>query len=103
MRIAGAMSLKRECIRPLTPLTLDDARRLIQIYVDHYNTVGRTHILDGPVFGSWVRAAVTVMLEYVCVHICSCFRQGTSLKRRRDVSRFGLRVFRTGCSPLPQI
>jgi Integrase core domain len=32
-------SLKRECIRPLTPLTLDDARRLIQIYVDHYNTV----------------------------------------------------------------
>jgi hypothetical protein len=32
-------SLKRECFRPLTPLTLDDARRLIQIYVDHYNTV----------------------------------------------------------------
>ena len=32
-------SLKQECIRPLTPLTLDDARRLIQIYVDHYNTV----------------------------------------------------------------
>ncbi len=34
-------SLKRECIRPLTPLTLEDARRLIQIYVDHYNTVRR--------------------------------------------------------------
>ena len=32
-------SLKQECIRPLTPLTLDDARRLIQSYVDHYNTV----------------------------------------------------------------
>jgi Integrase core domain len=32
-------SLKRECIRPLTPLTLEDARRLIQTYVDHYNTV----------------------------------------------------------------
>ena len=32
-------SLKRECIRPLTPLTLEDARRLIQNYVDHYNTV----------------------------------------------------------------
>ena len=32
-------SLKQECIRPLTPLTLDDARRLIQTYVDRYNTV----------------------------------------------------------------
>jgi len=39
-------SLKRECIRPLTPLTLDDARRLIQIYVDHYNTV-RLHSAIG--------------------------------------------------------
>jgi hypothetical protein len=28
-------SLKRECIRPFAPLTLEDARRLIQIYVDH--------------------------------------------------------------------
>ncbi len=32
-------SLKRECIRPGTPLTPEDARRLIQGYVDHYNTV----------------------------------------------------------------
>jgi transposase InsO family protein len=32
-------SLKQECIRPLTPLTLDDARRLIQSYVEHYNTL----------------------------------------------------------------
>ena len=39
-------SLKRECIRPLTPLTLEDARRLIQIYVDHYNTV-RLHSAIG--------------------------------------------------------
>src|SRR6202158_1180921 len=39
-------SLKRECIRPLTPLTLDDARRLIQSYVDHYNTV-RLHSAIG--------------------------------------------------------
>jgi putative transposase len=39
-------SLKRECIRPLTPLTPDDARRLIQIYVDHYNTV-RLHSAIG--------------------------------------------------------
>ncbi|MGB2886093.1 MAG: DDE-type integrase/transposase/recombinase, partial [Candidatus Acidiferrales bacterium] len=32
-------SLKSECIRPLTPLNREDARRLIQTYVDHYNTV----------------------------------------------------------------
>jgi putative transposase len=32
-------SLKTECIRPGTPLTADDARRLIQKYVDRYNTV----------------------------------------------------------------
>jgi transposase InsO family protein len=39
-------SLKQECIRPLTPLTLDDARHLIQIYVDHYNTM-RLHSAIG--------------------------------------------------------
>ncbi len=39
-------SLKGECIRPLTPLTLEDARRLIQTYVDHYNTV-RLHSAIG--------------------------------------------------------
>lgn len=31
-------SLKRECIRPGTPLTLEDARRLVALYVEHYNT-----------------------------------------------------------------
>jgi len=39
-------SLKHECIRPLTPLTLEDARRLIQLYVDRYNTV-RLHSAIG--------------------------------------------------------
>ena len=32
-------SLKEECIRPGTPLSLEDARRLVQGYVEHYNTV----------------------------------------------------------------
>jgi len=32
-------SLKRECIRPRTPLGLDDARRIVGEYVDHYNQV----------------------------------------------------------------
>jgi putative transposase len=32
-------SLKSECIRPGTPLSLEDARRIIGRYVEHYNTV----------------------------------------------------------------
>ena len=32
-------SLKGECIRPGTPLSLDDARRLVAGYVEHYNDV----------------------------------------------------------------
>ncbi len=32
-------SLKGECIRPGTPLSLDDARSLVEGYVEHYNNV----------------------------------------------------------------
>lgn len=32
-------SLKSECIRPLTPLSLEDARRIVARWVLHYNTV----------------------------------------------------------------
>jgi putative transposase len=39
-------SVKRECIRPGTPLSLEEARRLIAQYVDHYNTV-RLHSAIG--------------------------------------------------------
>jgi putative transposase len=39
-------SLKGECIRPGTPLTKEDARELIQEYVDHYNNV-RLHSAIG--------------------------------------------------------
>jgi transposase InsO family protein len=39
-------SLKGECIRPGTPLTKEDARQLIEKYVDHYNTV-RLHSAVG--------------------------------------------------------
>jgi transposase InsO family protein len=31
-------SLKRECIRPKCPLSIDDARRIVGEFVDHYNT-----------------------------------------------------------------
>ena len=39
-------TLKGECIRVLTPLSLDDARRLVTDYVAHYNTV-RLHSAIG--------------------------------------------------------
>jgi len=38
--------LKEECIRPGTPLTLEDARRLVVRFVEHYNTV-RLHSAIG--------------------------------------------------------
>lgn len=39
-------SLKRECIRPGTPLCLDDAREIVACYVEHYNNV-RLHSAIG--------------------------------------------------------
>jgi transposase InsO family protein len=39
-------SLKTECVRPQTPLSLDDARRIISRYVEHYNEV-RLHSAIG--------------------------------------------------------
>ncbi|MGB3904513.1 MAG: transposase [Anaerolineae bacterium] len=39
-------SLKGECIRPQVPLSLDDARRLVERFVTHYNTL-RLHSAIG--------------------------------------------------------
>lgn len=39
-------SLKQECIRPKVPLSLEDARRLVDEYVDHYNNI-RLHSAIG--------------------------------------------------------
>ncbi len=39
-------SLKVECIRPMTPLSLEDARRLVERFVTHYNTA-RLHSAIG--------------------------------------------------------
>ena len=38
--------LKEDCIRPGTPLTLEDARRIVGKFVEHYNTV-RLHSAIG--------------------------------------------------------
>lgn len=32
-------TIKTECIRPKTPLSLDDARRIVAEYIEHYNNV----------------------------------------------------------------
>ena len=39
-------TIKTECIRPGVPLSLDDARRIVEKYIEHYNTV-RLHIAIG--------------------------------------------------------
>ncbi len=39
MKTKGSLSLRRECIRPGTPLSLEDAHRLVAVYVEHYNNV----------------------------------------------------------------
>ena len=39
-------TLKIECIRPKTPLSLEDARRVVGEFVTHYNTV-RLHAAIG--------------------------------------------------------
>src|SRR6185437_8843264 len=41
-----ARILKEECIRPGTPLSLEDARRIVAKFVEHYNTV-RLHSAIG--------------------------------------------------------
>ena len=32
-------TIKTECIRPGVPLSLEDARRIVEKYIEHYNTV----------------------------------------------------------------
>lgn len=39
-------TIKSECIRPGSPLSLDDARRIVEKYIEHYNTV-RLHSAIG--------------------------------------------------------
>lgn len=39
-------TLKQECIRPQTPLSVEDARRVVAKYIDHYNNI-RLHSAIG--------------------------------------------------------
>lgn len=55
-------SLKRECIRPRTPVSLEDARGLVGRYIDHYNTV-RLHSAIG-----YVAPAAVLEGRAVAIH-----------------------------------
>ena len=84
-------SLKQECIRPLTPLTLDDARRLIQIYVDHYNTV-RLHSAIGYVTPQDLLAGREAEIHAARDRKLEQARSQRQLRRQQTMSsRFALR------------
>jgi hypothetical protein len=75
-------SLKGECIRPLTPLTLEDARRLIYSYVDHYNTV-RLHSAIGYVTPQDMLAGRQAEIHSARDHKLEQARQQRRLRRQQ--------------------
>ena len=90
-------SLKNECIRPGTPLTQEDARRLIQQYVDHYNTV-RLHSAIGFIMPADMLAGRDVYKrqERPVVHaldraVCEIHRRSGSAKRESARVKSGQR------------
>ena len=78
-------SLKTECIRPLTPLTVEDARRLIQTYVDHYNTV-RLHSAIGYVTPQDRLAGRQTEIHAARDHKLEEARQQRQLRRQQAAS-----------------
>src|SRR5262249_28036810 len=86
---------KRECIRPLTPLTLDDARRLIQSYVEHYNTV-RLHSAIGYVTPQDMLAGRQVEIHAARDHKLQEARRQRQVRRQQAPSM--LSVFHSKCT-----
>ncbi len=78
-------SLKRECIRPLTRLTLEDARRLIQSYVDHYNTA-RLHSAIGYVSPQDMLAGRQTEIHATRDHKLEQARRQRQLRRQQSAS-----------------
>jgi putative transposase len=87
-------SLKGECIRPLTPLTVDDARRLIEGYVDHYNRV-RLHSGIGYVTPQDMLAGRQAEIQAARDRKLEAARQQRQLRRRQAPSSMLVR-FRSG-------
>jgi len=73
-------SLKSECIRPGTPLSLDDARRLVADYVAHYNTI-RLHSAIGYV------APADKLHGHESAIFAERDRKLTEARRRRQAAR----------------
>jgi transposase InsO family protein len=74
-------SLKSECIRPGTPLSLEDAKRLIQQYVDRYNYV-RLHSAIGYVTPSDMLAGRQAEVHAQRDHKLEEARQQRQLRRQ---------------------
>ena len=72
-------SLKTECIRPGTPLSLDDARRLVEGYVRHYNEV-RLHSAIG-----YVTPAAKLAGREPAIFAARDRKLGAARERRRTV------------------
>ncbi len=77
-------SLKRECVRPAAPASLEEARRLISSYVEHYNTV-RLHSALG---------YVTPMDKLAGLDAAIFADRDRKLEEAREVRRCARRVAR---------
>jgi putative transposase len=85
-------SVKSECIRPLTPLTLEEARRLLQRYVDYYNTV-RLHSAIG-----YVTPQAMLAGRQAEIHAA----RDRKLEEARELRRLGRQLAAAGVTmPLP--
>jgi transposase InsO family protein len=78
-------SLKGECIRPGTPLTKEDARQLIERYVDHYNTV-RLHSAIGFVTPADMLAGRQEEIHTARDHKLEAARQQRQIRRQQAAS-----------------
>jgi len=93
-------SLKTECIRPLTPLTLEDARRLIQSYVDRYNTV-RLHSAIGYVTPQDMLAGRQAEIHAARDRKLEQARRQRQLRRQQAPPSMLARFRNTGTMPSP--
>jgi len=74
-------SLKGECIRPGTPLSLEEARRLVTRYIEHYNNV-RLHSAIGYVTPADMLAGRQPQIHQERDHKLEAARQQRQIRRQ---------------------
>ena len=74
-------SLKGECIRPGTPLSLEEARRLVTRYIEHYNNV-RLHSAIGYVTPADMLAGRQPKIHQERDHKLEAARQQRQIRRQ---------------------